>query len=157
MHSFKWFQVLLSNSNNSIQHYSFICTHFSSKYCYVSLCHKIQSNQIQLNISHLFSYSWKIKLFQATQFSVSHLFALSLMSNSSIWPIDWTLSGTSTLGQSRPGSDGNEGVRHIPQSSNITGASPSDSLVSYPGHLLERVLLLCRDAVGVFYSPSWLG
>ena len=53
---------------------------------------------------------------------------------SSIWPIDRTLSGATTLGQSGPGSDGNEGVLHIPQSSNITGASPSDFLVSYRGH-----------------------
>ena len=36
------------------------------------------------------------------------------MSNSSILPIDTTLSGATTLGQSGPGSDGNEGVFHIP-------------------------------------------
>ena len=36
--------------------------------------------------------------------------------------------------QSRPGSDGNEGVRRIPQSSSVTGASLSDCLMSYPGH-----------------------
>ena len=35
------------------------------------------------------------------------------MSDISIWPIDWTLSGATTLGQSYPGSDGNEGVLHI--------------------------------------------
>ena len=35
--------------------------------------------------------------------------------------------------------DGNEGVLHIPQSSSITGTSPSDCLVSYPGlTLLQR-------------------
>ena len=33
-----------------------------------------------------------------------------------------------------PESDGNEGVLRIPQSSSITGASPSDFLMSYPGH-----------------------
>ena len=44
----------------------------------------------------------------------------------------------------------------IPQSSSITGTSPSDCLVSYPGHLLGVVLLLCRGALGVFYSPSRL-
>ena len=32
------------------------------------------------------------------------------MANSSIWPIDRTLSGVTTPGQSGPGSDGNEGV-----------------------------------------------
>ena len=52
------------------------------------------------------------------------------MSNSSIWPI----SGDTTMGQSGPGSDGNEEVLYIPQSSSITGASPSDFLVSYPRH-----------------------
>ena len=41
------------------------------------------------------------------------------------------VSGATTPSQSGPGSDGNEGVLHIPQSSNITGISPSDCLVSY--------------------------
>ena len=36
-----------------------------------------------------------------------------------------------------PGSDGNVGVLRIPQSSSIAGTSPSDCLVSYPGHSLE--------------------
>ena len=39
-------------------------------------------------------------------------------------------------GQSGPGSDGNEEVLRIPQSSSIAGTSPSDCLVSYPGHSL---------------------
>ena len=39
-------------------------------------------------------------------------------------------------GQSGPWSDGNKGVLRIPQSSNITGTSPSDCLVSYLGHSL---------------------
>ena len=55
------------------------------------------------------------------------------MSNSSIWPIDRSLLGTTTMGQSGPGSNGNKGVLFIPQSSSITGASPLDCLVSYPG------------------------
>ena len=58
------------------------------------------------------------------------------MSKISIWPIDKTLSDASTSCQSGPGSNGNEGVLRIPQSSNITGASPSDCLMSYPGHSL---------------------
>ena len=56
------------------------------------------------------------------------------MSNGSIWPIHRTLSSSTTLGQSGLGSNGNEGVLHIPQSSIISGASASDSLVSCPGH-----------------------
>ena len=67
------------------------------------------------------------------------------------------LSGATTSGQSGPGSDGNEGVLRIPQSSSTAGTSPSDCLVSYPGHLLGGVLPLCRGAVSVFYSPSRLG
>ena len=66
------------------------------------------------------------------------------MSNSSIWPIDRTLSDATTLSQSRSGSDGNEGVLCIPQSSSITRASPSDCLLSYPGYSLEGVLSLQR-------------
>ena len=51
------------------------------------------------------------------------------MLNSSIWPIDKTLSGPTTLGQSGRGSNGNEGLLCILQSSSITGALPSDFLV----------------------------
>ena len=68
-------------------------------------------------------------LFQAIQFSISSQF-------SSIYPIEKTLSGASTPDQSRPGSDSNEGVLHVPQSPCITGTSPSDCFVSYPGDLL---------------------
>ena len=46
------------------------------------------------------------------------------------------LSGATTPGRSGPGSDGNEGVLRILQSSSLAGTSPSDCLVSYPGHLL---------------------
>ena len=49
-----------------------------------------------------------------------------------LWPKDRTLIGTITPGQSGPG---NEGALYIPQSSR-TGASPSDGLMSYPGHVL---------------------
>ena len=46
--------------------------------------------------------------------------------------MDRTLSCATCIGHSEPGSDGNEGVFYIP------GASPSDCLMSYPGHLLEE-------------------
>ena len=111
-------------------------------------------------------------LFQEIQFSISTQF-------SSTWPIDRMLSGATTPRQSGPGSGGNERVLCIPQSSRITGTSPSDCLVLYLGHLwgpyccgavglfnsLSRlghrifvggVLTLYRSAVGLFYSPSWL-
>ena len=63
------------------------------------------------------------------------------MSNSSIWPIDRPLLGAATQGQSGTGSDGNEGALHIPKRSSITGASPSDCLVFYLGHLLGKSYL----------------
>ena len=47
-------------------------------------------------------------VFQTIQFSISLQF-------SSIWPIDRTLSGATTPGQSGHGSDGNEGMSYIPQ------------------------------------------
>ena len=57
------------------------------------------------------------------------------MSNTSTRPIDRTLSGTITPGQSGLGINGNAGVLRISQRSSITGASQSDCFVSYPGHL----------------------
>ena len=66
-------------------------------------------------------------IFQTVQFSISAEF-------SSIWPIDRTLSGITTTGHSGPGSDGNKGILCVPQSSSITGASPSNCLVPYLGH-----------------------
>ena len=59
----------------------------------------------------------------------------------------------SSIVQSAPGGNDNEGVLCIPQSPSITATSP---LMSYPGHLLGGVLTLCRGAVGVFYSPTRL-
>ena len=48
------------------------------------------------------------------------------------------LSGATTQGQSGPGGDVNKRVIRIPQSPSVTGASPSDCLVSYPGHTLGK-------------------
>ena len=49
----------------------------------------------------------------------------------------------------------NEGVLSFPRSSIITGTSPSDCLVSYPGLLSGGgFLLLYSEAVSVFYSPN---
>ena len=39
--------------------------------------------------------------------------------NKSIWPIDETLTGTTTPGQGGPGSNGNKEVLHTPQISKI--------------------------------------
>ena len=51
----------------------------------------------------------KLFYFNPSQFSTRTMF-------SSSWPIDRTLSGTTTLGQSGPGSNGNKGVLRITQS-----------------------------------------
>ena len=99
------------------------------------------------------------KQFYFKQFCLAEICSLNAktvpsqpMQFSSIWPIDRTLSGATTPGQSGPGSNGKEGVLCIPQSSSIIGASPSHCLVSYSEHSLEGVLSLCRDTVGVFYN-----
>ena len=68
------------------------------------------------------------------------------MQCSSIWPIDGTLSGATSPGQSGPGSDGNEGVFCILQHSSITGTSPSHCLVSYPDTCWESLTLLRRSS-----------
>ena len=103
----------------------------------------------------------KTFLFQAIQFRQTVLiqtiqFIIS-MQFSSIQPIDRTLSGATNPDQSGSGSNGNEGVLYIPQSSSITRTSSSDCLVSYQDTHSAWVLPLCRGAVGVFYSPSRLG
>ena len=74
------------------------------------------------------------------------------MSNTSIWPINRTLSGTTIPGQSEPGSDGNKGVLHIPQSYSITEDSPSDCLISYPRQLLRECYLSAE--IQSVYSES---
>ena len=51
-------------------------------------------------------------------------------------PLIGTLSGATTPGQSGPGSDCSKEVLCISQSFSITGTSPSDCLVSFPGHSL---------------------
>ena len=55
----------------------------------------------------------------------------------SIWPTDRILSDDTTSGQIKPGSNGNEGVCHIPQISKA-GASLSDGLMPYLVHSLTR-------------------
>ena len=120
----------------------------------------------------VYSLNIETVLFQTIHFSISTQF-------SSIWFIIRTLWGAITQGLSGPGSNGNERILRIPQSSIITGASPSDCLVSYPGRSfggltpLQRysrcflqlhptspgtcrgVLLLCKEAVDVYCNCNW--
>ena len=95
---------------------------------------------IQFTIITQFKQTVKCKnsSFQTIQFRICSQF-------SSIWHIDRTLSGASTPGQSGPRSDGNEGVLCILQSTEITEASPSDCLVSYPGHSVGESYLSAKN------------
>ena len=77
--------------------------------------------------------------------------------NTSIWLIDGTLAGITILDQSEPWSNSNERALHILQSSR-TGASPSDGLVSYPGHLFysfAKVQLAYSTAPGNRVKIDW--
>ena len=100
-----------------------ICEHKSkklngSKYCYVPLI-------IQLNVSHLFTLNLNRQtvLFEA----IHHESFVSTQFKCQTVLFDQL--GATTPRQSGPGT--NEEILHIPQSSNITGASPSDCLTSY--------------------------
>ena len=89
----------------------------------------------------------KTVLFQTIQFSISTQL-------NSVWLIGWTLSGTTTPGQSGPGSYGNERILRILQSSSITEAWQSDCLESIQDTRWGGILLLCWGAMGVFYSHN---
>ena len=84
---------------------------------------------------------------QTVQFSVSMQF-------NSIYTIDRALSGATTTGQSGPEINGNEEVLCIPQNSSITGASPSDCLVSYTGHSLKILTPLQRRSLCILRPQS---
>ena len=78
------------------------------------------------------------------------------MSNCSICIINRTLSGTTIVGQNGLGGDGNEEILRIPQNSSITGASPSDCLLSYAGHSLgESYLSVEMHLVYSAASADW--
>ena len=72
------------------------------------------------------------------------------MQFSSIWPIDKTLSGVTTPGQSGPGSDGNEGIHS--DGSSITGTSPLDCLVSFTGHSWGKELYPFAEVQSVYFT-----
>ena len=86
-----------------------------------------RNNDLYIAMYHK-QFSWTtVQSFVCTQFKYQ----------SSIWPIDRTLSGATTPGQSGSESNGSEGVLRILQSSSITGTTPSDCLILYPGHSLS--------------------
>ena len=132
MHTVKWFQVLLYNTSNSIQHYLFVC---------------IQFNLFQVLICNTNSILHSFARAQLNGFKKRKWL------NISIWHIDRTLTGTTSPGQSGPGSNGNEGVLHITQSWRFIIRY---SLVLYPGLLFVRVLPFYKEVVGIIYSFSRL-
>ena len=80
----------------------------------------------------------------------SFIFILQLNGQNSIWFIDRTLTGATTSGQNGQGSNGNQRILCIHQSSKTR---ISLDLVSYLGQSLGcEILTKCRDAVGIFYS-----
>ncbi len=94
---------------------------FHFKQFSLALVHTLNVSKVWLSKTFVFQailFSQTV-LIQTIQFSTSIQF-------SSIWPIEWTLSGITTLGQSGPGSNDSEGVLRIP------GTSSSDCLVFVP-------------------------
>ena len=87
----------------------------------------------------------KTNLFETIQFNISTQY-------SSIWPVDRTLSGATTLGWNGLGINGNKVVLCIPQRSRITGTWPSDCFSVISRILVGGVLAVSREADSVFYS-----
>ena len=86
------------------------------------------------------NHSFTVKCLQVSLFNTNNSIKKAAIclhtakwSISSIWPIDGTLSSTTTPSQSEPESNGNEGVISFLQSYK-TEASRLDGLVSYPVH-----------------------
>ena len=100
---FKWFHVLLSNSNISV------CSVLSNfKYCYLTQI-------ILFKIIPSFKHSWIV----SSRVNDKNCF---------LWPIDWTVRCTITPGQSGVVFKNYEVLLTIPKSSK-TGSSPSDYLL----------------------------
>ena len=93
-----------------------------------------------------------IKQFYFKQFNLT--FVYTQFKYEQFYLTNMTQLGAITPGQSRPGSDGSEAVLHITQISNITGAAPSDCLVSYKRYLLESLNNLQRCSHCIHYSPT---
>ena len=77
--------------------------------------------------------------------------------NISIWPINGTRTGANTPGQNEAGSNCNERVRYIPQSSK-TETSPTDCLVSYPEQSLVEGSYLSAEMQSVYSTApaDWI-
>ena len=118
---------MLCITNNSIKHQLFVFIHLKDQ--------TVLLQTIRFSISHLFTLYLNVKLYW----------------NLTISPIDKTLSGATTPGQSVWGSDGNERVLCFSRA----GYLPLDGSVSYPGHSLGGgVFILCRDAEAIESTAS---
>ena len=96
------------------------------------------------------SILYTVKWFQVLLYNSHNLTSVMFLHIvCSCWPIDRILSGATTLGQSEPGSNGNEGGLHIPQISKAR-ALPSECLMSYPEHSLEVGSYLSAEMQSVY-------
>ena len=144
-----WFGWVLWHIN----HYCLFNTK-SCLYIYIRYICMICKHILEIFLNELEFFLHTVKWFKVLLCNSHNLTSvICLHTVFSIWPIDRTLSDATTPDQSGPWSDCNKGLIRIPLCSNITGASPSDCLMSYPGHPLG-VLSICWDPIGVFYSPS---
>ena len=87
----------------------------------------------QFSLGYVCILNVKTVLFLAILLSICTQF-------SAIWTTDSTLSGTTTLGESGPGSNGNEWVLCILPSTSIRGTSTSDYFVPYTVYSLGEGL-----------------
>ena len=114
---------------------------------------------IQLSINTQFKCKYglsKTFLFQAIQFSQTVHFSISMLLVL-VNPYIGSYQVLPLWGQSGPGSDGNEGVLRIPQSSSTAETSPSDCLVSYPGHSLGGGLTPLQRCSQCILQPQLTG
>ena len=156
----KWFQLFLSNTNNSIQYKSFVRKQWSGyRYCNLTLI--ILINTIQSNF-HKYCYTiliiqfWhtykefqvllcitnnliKHQLFVHTHFKCQTVLFDPYIGPYQVLPLRVRVDLSAMAKE----------YSTFPKA----GVSLSDGLELVEG----GILLLCRDAVGVFYSPSWLG
>ena len=88
-------------------------------------------------------------LFQTIQFSISHLSAYSLNVKQFYLTHRWI-----PIRYYGPGSNSNEGVQRIPQSSSITEASLSGCLMLYPRHSLGGGVPFLSAEMQLVYSTA---
>ena len=109
LHTGKWLQDLLFNTNYSIYYYPSICTVKSFQVLLY-----ITNNSIKHNSFVYSQLNDQTVLFQTIQFSISHLFTLSL-NVKKFYLTHWALSVATILDQSEPGSNGKKKYSAFPK------------------------------------------